>query len=90
VKIYHLLLLCSALLFLGSYLSLPRITFAGQFRTNSSTVNNEIRNYNVFPPDFESLIDPGWNKNGTGEFSFFDFIITSIISGYLGRPAILS
>ena len=58
-------------------MDLPRITFAGQFRADTSTVNNAFANYNdLFLPNV--TINPGWNKNGTGEFSFFDCTITSV------------
>ena len=60
----------------GSYLHLPRITFAGQFQVDVSTVNNELKNYNVF--DGTVKTEQTWNEYGTGEVSFSDCIITSV------------
>ena len=66
----------SALICYGSYLDLPRITFAGQFRADPPTANNDAENYNY--EFFNDSFDPSWGLNGTGEISFFECIITSV------------
>ena len=68
--------ICSALIGYGSYLDLPRITFAGRFRADCPTGNNDPLNYNYEP--FNGSFDPSWGLNGTGEFQFFECIITSV------------
>ena len=66
----------SALICCGSYLDLPRITFAGKFRANTPTANNSPLNYNYKTPD--EGFKPLWCPNGTGEFSFFECSVTSV------------
>ena len=57
-------------------MDLPRITFAGRFRADVSTVNNDVDNFNVFAGSANYSYT--WNENGTGEISFFECIITSV------------
>ena len=64
-----------------SYLSYPRIHFAGQFRADSDTRNNDPCNYD---PQFELNLDTNgvdWGFNGTNEFQFFDTEVTSVYYG---------
>ena len=56
-------------------MDLPRITFAGRFRADVSTVNNDPKNYNY---QFTKSLNLSWGPNGTGEISFFECIITSV------------
>ena len=58
-----------------SYLDLPRLHFAGNFKANPSTVNNTPSNYdpNVTAP-YQS-----WNPNGTGEFQILNCTVTGVV-----------
>ena len=58
----------------ASYLDFPRLNFAGKFRADVSTINNNICNYNL-----PSALCKSWNPNGTGEFHFFNTTITSVV-----------
>ena len=58
----------------GSYLSLPRIHFAGSFQADASTVNNIPTNYR----DGANLTLE-WNPLGTGEFRLFETSVTSVV-----------
>ena len=58
----------------ASYLDFPRINFAGKFRADVSTINNCPCNFNE-PPNLRI----SWNRNGTGEFYFFEAKITSAV-----------
>jgi hypothetical protein len=50
-----------------SYLDLPRVIFDGDFQADVSTVNNEVRNFDV--DTFDPEISPGsWNPTGSGAF----------------------
>lgn len=64
-----------------SYLVGPRITFAGLFQADVSTINNEVRYYSNkdFQPSFQerqpsSAVPEGgwWNPDGSGAFRFID------------------
>jgi len=58
-----------------SYCTLPRLTFAGQFQADVSTVNNDVRHYDdgSFEARFQELqagssLNGWWNPEGTGAF----------------------
>ena len=65
------------------YLDRPRLHFAGRFRANVATINN---NYDNFSPDFQPVNEVinddetagygGWNPGGTNEFLFHDVTVT--------------
>ncbi len=59
-----------------SYLDTPRLTFAGQFIANPSTINNTPTNYNMSVP----VGDLAWNPNGKHNFSFNECEVTSIVT----------
>lgn len=50
-----------------SYLDLPRIVFDGDFQADVSTVNNDVRNFDIdtFDPDTSPEF---WNPTGSGAF----------------------
>ncbi|MBI3728872.1 MAG: hypothetical protein HY254_11145 [Burkholderiales bacterium] len=57
-----------------SYLSLPRLVFAGQFQADVSTINNDPEHFDTarFRSNYQ-MPDPGatngwWNPNGTGSW----------------------
>jgi hypothetical protein len=49
-------------------LSLPRLHFAGRFRVDVSTVNNNPANFEN-PNDPKNPPSPGWNPNGSGSWA---------------------
>jgi hypothetical protein len=58
-----------------SYCSLPRLTFSGLFQADVSTVNNDVRHYDVsnFEPSYQlpqtvDALNGWWNPEGTGAF----------------------
>ncbi len=57
----------------ASYLDYPRINFAGTFRADVSTVNNDRCNYNY------TTACPGYNPDGTGDFYFLETFVTSVV-----------
>ena len=60
----------------GSYLDVPRIHFAGQYRADFSTRNNFPCNYN----SESSLYEPQErNYQGTNEWEFVDTVVTAVI-----------
>lgn len=58
-----------------SYLSQPRLHFAGVFMTNPSTVNNSACNYD---PQVTSP-DPSWNPDGPAFWKFQDCTVKSVV-----------
>jgi hypothetical protein len=61
-----------------SYLFARRLTFAGQFQVDVSTVNNDPEHFDsaTFQPNYEPLTTPNsangwWNTRGTGAWRFF-------------------
>ena len=60
-------------------MDLPRIHFAGQFRADPNTRNNINCNYDArYGIDYNYTKD--YNFNGTGEFSFFNCSVTSVVT----------
>lgn len=65
-----------------SYLDSPRLHFSGFFQADVSTVNNDVRYYDVdkFQPAYQALsLGEGggsWNPSGTGVFRFVNCQIT--------------
>ena len=60
-------------------MDLPRIHFAGQFRADPNTRNNINCNYDAgYGIDLNYTKD--YNFNGTGEFSFFNCKVTSVVT----------
>ena len=75
-----------------SYLSLPRVTFAGTFQADTNTVNNDVRHYDnaTFEANFQKLqrAVPGtpnmvfngwWNPDGTNAFRLLDCIVSGAV-----------
>ncbi len=74
-----------------SYLGFPRIHFAGRFQADVSTVNNDVRHFDVdqFRSDFqqpmevknETIVDFNgyWNPEGSGAFRLLNCKITSAV-----------
>jgi hypothetical protein len=68
-----------------SYLSAPRLIFAGQFQADPSTINNDPEHFDT--KDFRSnyqLPGPGasngwWNPSGTGAWRFRNCKVTRVI-----------
>ena len=58
---------------MSSYLDFPRINFAGQFRADVSTRNNDGCNYKLPTPPVNA-----WNPLGTGEF-YIDAKVKSVV-----------
>jgi len=58
-----------------SYLNLPRLTFAGQFQADPSTVNNTPTNFKNEGFDSANGL---WNPNGTGNWRFIGCTVTSV------------
>jgi hypothetical protein len=68
-----------------SYLSGPRLIFAGRFQADVSTVNNDRDNFNTatFTPNQQNP-GPGlgeWNPRGTGVFRLISCAVTSAMYG---------
>jgi len=66
-----------------SYLSTPRIAFSGTFQADVSTVNNDVRHFDLktFEPRFQQLqegnrLNGWWNPDGTGAFRLQDVALT--------------
>ena len=64
---------------LSSYMGYPRIHFAGQFRADPNTRNNDFCNFRPDQPPNPDLNNLDWNANGTNEFEFFDSKITGVV-----------
>jgi hypothetical protein len=67
-----------------SYLNTPRLTFAGKFQADPSTVNNDVTHFDNanFKPSYQEY-GPGatngwWNPDGTGNWRFIDCVVTSV------------
>ena len=61
-----------------SYLSTPRLHFAGRFRVDVSTVNNTPENFRD-PNDPKNPPDLSWNPNGSGSWRVEDCRVTSAV-----------
>jgi hypothetical protein len=62
-----------------SYLDLPRLTFAGFFQADVSTINNGVGYFDndAFKPEFQQLgFDGSWNPEGTAIFRLVECTIT--------------
>ena len=78
-----------------SYLSTPRLHFAGLFQADVSTINNDVRYYDAdgFKSQYQQRSDSGltpngaWNPDGTGTWRFVDCVVTG---GRIGTEAVTS
>ncbi|HSK73267.1 MAG TPA: hypothetical protein VK892_16325 [Pyrinomonadaceae bacterium] len=68
-----------------SYLNSPRLTFAGQFQADPSTVNNDPTHFDnaTFIPVYQEYqagnnMNGWWNPDGTGSWRFVGCKITSV------------
>jgi len=76
-----------------SYLSGPRLHFNGFFQADVSTVNNDVRYYDIdhFKPQYQMPASSGvspngsWQPEGTGIFRFVDCTVTG---GWLDGAAV--
>jgi hypothetical protein len=76
-----------------AYLSIPRLSFSGQFQADVSTVNNDVRHYSndFFEPRFQDVTGPAegnralqngwWNPAGTGAFRLVGTKVTQAVIG---------
>jgi hypothetical protein len=66
-----------------SYLSGPRLHFAGRFKADVSTVNNDVDNFNTNQPDGE------WNPGGSGTWQLIGCKVSGAVSanGSFARTA---
>ncbi len=68
-----------------SYLNSPRLTFAGQFQADPSTVNNDPYHFDneTFRPNYQEFNDADnmngwWNPEGTAAWRFLGCTVTSV------------
>ena len=68
-----------------SYLNSPRLTFAGQFQADPSTVNNDPYHFDneTFRPNYQEFNDADnlngwWNPDGTANWRFLGCAVTSV------------
>lgn len=68
-----------------SYLNSPRLTFAGQFQADPSTVNNDPYHFDnaSFRPNYQEFntadnMNGWWNPEGTANWRFTGCLITSV------------
>lgn len=73
-----------------SYLIGPRITFAGRFQADVSTINNEVRYYHneKFDSSFQERMPPGsdpeggwWNPDGSSAFRLVNCLVRGALWG---------
>lgn len=68
-----------------SYLSIPRLIFAGKFQADPSTVNNDPEHFNTakFRSNYQMFgqgaTNGWWNPQGTGAWRFQDCRVTRVI-----------
>lgn len=74
-----------------SYLNNLRLTFAGDFQSDVSTVNNDVRNYDnaTFEPRFQDpqvnlpegkvIMNGWWNPTGSGAFRLLNCKVKSVV-----------
>ncbi len=75
-----------------SYISLPRLVFSGQFQADVSTVNNDVRHYDItrFKPQYQQgterladnhrIANGWWNPSGTGAFRLIDVRVVQALA----------
>lgn len=68
-----------------SYLNSPRLTFAGQFQADPSTVNNDPTHFDnaTFISGYQQYevgnnLNGWWNPDGTGSWRFVGCMVTSV------------
>ena len=71
-----------------TYLDGPRITFAGDFQADVSTVNNDVRHYDAATwqdrfaePQTTTALNGWWNPTGSGAFRLVDCSVTGGVVG---------
>ena len=66
-----------------SYLTGPRLHFAGRFKADVSTVNNDVNNFNTDQPDGD------WNAGGSGRWQLIGCTVRGAVSanGTFARTA---
>jgi len=69
-----------------SYISIPRLAFSGSFEADVSTINNDVRHYNVdtFKSRFQDMqnqeaLNGWWNPEGSGAFRLWGVRITDAL-----------
>jgi hypothetical protein len=61
-----------------SYLDMPRLHFAGNFKAAPSTVNNRPNNYDL--GHIISKGDEAWNPSGNHTFAITEWVRTSSVT----------
>src|SRR5690554_5378583 len=67
-----------------SYLNNLRMVFSGRFQSDVSTVNNDVRHFDVdkFVPEYQEYgkgaINGWWNPCGSGAFRLIDCRVTQV------------
>lgn len=66
-----------------SYLLGPRLHFAGRFKANVSTVNNDPRHFNnaTFKPDDQKPPNGSWNPGGSAAWQLIGCTVTGAVLG---------
>ena len=70
---------CSVDICSCSYLDLPQVHFAGQFRIDANTLNNHICSYTTTVETPEYPPNANWGSNGSSDFQFFDSHVTGVV-----------
>lgn len=62
-----------------SYLDLPRVIFDGDFQADVSTVNNDVRNFDIttFDPD---TAEQDWNPTGSAAFRLLNCRVRGVVA----------
>ena len=63
---------------IASYISVPRINFAGLYRADILTANNDFSNFAYAAGYTDHDFLPGWNAQGSGEFSLINCTVRSV------------
>ena len=63
---------------MASYLGYPRIHFAGEYRADASTTNNDYCNYRMNEPLNPDIIDMDYDRYGTNELEIVNVKVMSV------------
>ena len=75
--VYHFIV-CRACGVYSSYINVPRIAFAGLFRADIPTANNDVSSFAFAAGYTENEFIPNWNAQGSGEFSLINCTVRSV------------
>ena len=62
----------------SSYVDVPRINFAGLYRADVATANNDEASHAFAAGYTDYRFEPGWNAQGGGEFSLINCTVRSV------------